>query len=141
MNLFEQTQVLSSLAGVPRWQTRPEPWEHLQAVPMLEKRQKGRARLRCLSRRPDSVPSGCGSWPGGRESWGQHCLLQGWVLSVCLEGATGQAAALPPRALLLALLSFVWWDNLSQRVGACLQAPARGGNRELPGHSKRVLQA
>ena len=37
-------------------------------MPMVEKRQRGRARLRCLLRGPDAVPSGCGRGVG-RESW------------------------------------------------------------------------
>lgn len=101
MNFIGRAQVLSSLAGVPKAETCPAAWERLQGVPMLEERQKWRARLKRLLGRPDSVPSGCGSWPKGRESCGWHCLLQiGWVLSVSLEGATAQAAALP------AVLSF-----------------------------------
>lgn len=63
-------------------------------MPMLEKRQRGRARFRCLRRGPDSVPSGCGCWAGEGELGG-HSLTQGWVLSVLLKGATGQTAALP----------------------------------------------
>ncbi|CAM9167524.1 unnamed protein product, partial [Bubo scandiacus] len=61
------------------------------------KRPKGRARLECLLRRPDSVPSGVGAGPGaGRVGGGWLCPLQGRFLSVSLKAATGQAAALPP---------------------------------------------
>ena len=62
---------------------------------MLEKRQKGRARLRCLLRGPDSIPRGVGTGRGKGEL-GVACLLQGWFVSMSLKGATGQAAALPP---------------------------------------------
>ena len=64
-------------------------------MPMLEKRQKGTARLRCLLRGPDSIPRGVGTGRGKGEL-GVACLLQGWFVSMSLEGATGQAAALLP---------------------------------------------
>jgi len=41
----------------------------VQAVPVLDKRQRWRARFRCLLGGPDAVPSGCGRGLG-RESWG-----------------------------------------------------------------------
>ena len=44
----EQTQVLSIPAGVPKWETHPETWQRLRAVPVLGQRSKGRARLECL---------------------------------------------------------------------------------------------
>ena len=70
---------------------------------------------------------------------GWQSLLQGWFLSVALKGATGQAAALPPCSP-SGRLSFVRWDNLSQRVGACLQAPALGETENFLATSN-VLQA
>lgn len=51
LHLLKQTQssqVLSSPAGIPYGETHPETWEWLQGVPMLEKRQTGRASLKCL---------------------------------------------------------------------------------------------
>ena len=99
MNFSAQTQVLSSLAGVPKRETCPKTWERLQVVPMLEKRQKGRARLKGLLRRPDSVPTGCGGWPAGREG-GLRVPLP--AAGIAFVRATAQAAALPRCALLTA---------------------------------------
>ncbi|KAM6247469.1 uncharacterized protein M6G45_010138 isoform 1-T3 [Spheniscus humboldti] len=70
-SFFGGTQVLSGLAGVPKRETRPETWQRLQAVPVLEKRQTGGARLTCLLGGPDSVPA------GGRESWGGSPCCRG----------------------------------------------------------------
>ena len=50
MNSSKWTQVLSRLAGVPTWETRPETGQWPQAVPTLGKRQKGRARRKCLEK-------------------------------------------------------------------------------------------
>ena len=101
MNFFERTQVLSSLAGVPKWETHPETWERRQAVPMLEKRQKGTARLRCLLGGPDSIPRGVGAGPGGGKVGG-GMPAAGMVCVHVPQRSDWSSSCAPPRALLLA---------------------------------------
>lgn len=92
---------------------------------------EGESKAQVSPQRGDSVPSGCGSWPEARETWGRPCLPQGWVLSLSLEGAAGQAAA-PPQALLLDL-ELCSLGRPVPKAGSGLQAPALGKQESFLG--------
>ena len=118
MNFFERIQVLSSLAGGHKWEQVLETGG-MQAVPILEKRQKESASSpEGLTPSPRGVGAGL-----GRETWGWHSLTQGWFWSVCLKGAIGQTAALP-RGLSI-------WPHEFCSVGQLVPK----GQREPPGSS------
>jgi len=64
---------------------------------------EGSARFRWLLRRPDSVPWGGWELAPGEGELGVALPAAGLFLSTSLQGASGQPAALPSPALLLAL--------------------------------------
>lgn len=81
----------------------------MQAMPMLEKRQGGRERLTCL---PTLALWGVGHL--GRESWGWHSLMQGWVLSVSLKRGQSVTLLLSPMCSPSGLMSYAQWNNFSE---------------------------
>ena len=95
MNFLERTQVLSSLAGVPKWETRPETGSSCKRCPCWKKGRRGEQGSGVSS---EGLTPSLGVWElaRGEGKLGVACLLQGWFVSVSLKGATGQAAALPP---------------------------------------------
>ena len=139
MNFLERTQVLSSLAGVPKWETRPETWERLQAVPVLEKRQKGRARLRCLLRGPDSIPRGVGAGPaGGKVGGGMPAA--GMVCVRVPQRSDWSSSCAPPRALLLACRVLFAGTTCPKGWERASRHQLRGETENFPAISN-VLQA
>lgn len=99
MHSFKRIQVLISLGGAVSGRQALKTGG-VQAVPMLEKRQRGRRRFRCPLRGPDSVPSGCGCW--AEEGERGVPLPDSGVVFVCVaQRSRWSACSAPPRALQL----------------------------------------
>ena len=139
MNFFERTQVLSSLAGVPKWETRPETGSACKQCPCWRKGRRGEQGSGVSSEGLTPSPRGVGTGPaGGRVGGGMPAA--GMVCVRVPRRSDWSSSCAPSRALLLACRVLFAGTTCPKGWERASRHQLRGETENFPATSN-VLQA